>query len=359
MADVLRSGPRAAIAIRELSSLKREKTIVLALLIQLFVATFSSFLVVGLTSLYDPSSIGGGGEVPVGVSGELQDELVEAAADHESLTTVRYQDRAGAVAAFDDGDVYAVLHATETRTAAGTQVEVQAIAPAGNLRTTLVVVQLRRALTTLETDVRADRTAHLEFVPLDVPERVPASPYFGFTYTVLVPLLVFLPPFISGSIAVDSITEEIERGTLDLLRVAPVSLVDIVDGKAVGMILLAPAQVALWIGLLVFNGIRVGNPLALLVYVTAVATVVVSLGLLLGLLTRSRRRAQLLYSTLVLVLFGLATALPEHPATTVAKLSIASETSLTLAHVGLFVAVAIVGLIGTRQLAARLNPETL
>lgn len=34
------------------------------------------------------------------------------------------------------------------------------------------------------------------------------QPYFGFTYTVLVPLLTFLPVFLSGSIAVDAITEE-------------------------------------------------------------------------------------------------------------------------------------------------------
>jgi len=47
---------RAAIARRELGSLSREKTIVLALLIQLVIAAFSSFLVVGLASLYEPGA---------------------------------------------------------------------------------------------------------------------------------------------------------------------------------------------------------------------------------------------------------------------------------------------------------------
>ena len=67
MSDLL-SSPRATIARRDLASLRSEKTIVLALLIQLFIAAFSSFLVVGLTSLYDPGSVQGGG-VDVGVSG--------------------------------------------------------------------------------------------------------------------------------------------------------------------------------------------------------------------------------------------------------------------------------------------------
>ena len=43
--------PRLTIARRELQTLRSEKTIVLALLIQLFIAAFSSFLVVGLPDL--------------------------------------------------------------------------------------------------------------------------------------------------------------------------------------------------------------------------------------------------------------------------------------------------------------------
>ena len=69
--------PRYLIARREVKSLSREKTIVLALLIQLFVAGFSSFLVVGLTSLYDPGAVSSG-EVDVAVTGDAADALVQA-----------------------------------------------------------------------------------------------------------------------------------------------------------------------------------------------------------------------------------------------------------------------------------------
>jgi len=61
---------RLTIAKRELQVLGREKTIVLALVIQLFVASFSGFLVVGLVSLYDPGSVEGYGiETMPGISG--------------------------------------------------------------------------------------------------------------------------------------------------------------------------------------------------------------------------------------------------------------------------------------------------
>ena len=60
--------PRVVIARRDVASLSREKTIVLALFIQLFVAAFSSFLVVGLTSLYSPGEVSAN-EIVVGVTG--------------------------------------------------------------------------------------------------------------------------------------------------------------------------------------------------------------------------------------------------------------------------------------------------
>ena len=231
--------------------------------------------------------------------------------------------------------------------------------PEGSIRSTLIVVNVRRVLETLERQERFERAGSLEERPVPLPPEVSASPYFGFTYTVLIPLLLFLPAFISGSVAVDAITEEIERGTLEILRVAPVSLVDIVDGKAAGMVLLAPLQALLWIVLLAVNGIAVGNVLPLLGFVTAAAVIVVVLGVMLGLMTARRRQAQLLYSVFVIVLFGLAVVLPEHPATTVAKLAVGSPTVVTFAHVGGVLVIAAGLYAATRRFAGRVDPESL
>ena len=332
---------RVVVARREISSLSREKTIVLALLIQLFIAAFSSFLVVGLTSLYDPGSVEGEG-VRIGVTGEHQDALLQAGAQTDGVQSVQFDSRQGALEGFNNGAVDAVVatRTVPTDDGSGARIGVTAIAPEENLRTTLTVVQLREMLTELERSERQQRQFDLEYRPVTPPEDANASPYFGFTYTVLIPLLLFLPPFISGSVAVDAITEEIERGTLELLRVAPVSLVDIVDGKALGMILLAPLQALLWIALLSFNDIAVENVAPLLLFVTAIATIVVVVGTLLGLITARRRQAQLLYSVLVILLFSAAIVLPEHPATTVAKLAVDSQTRGTSLHVAGFVAAA-------------------
>ena len=320
------------IARRELGALSREKTIVLALLIQLVIAGFSSFLVVGLTSLYDPGTLGGE-PVTVGVSGETQDRLVAVARESEDITAERYAEPADALAAFDEGEVDAVVTGRRLAGEQGVRIGVDAVAPAEDLRTTLVVVSLRSYLSDVETVEREARAGQLEFEPLELPSEGENSGFFGFTYTILLPVLLFLPPFLSGSIAVDSVTEELERGTLELLRVAPVSLVEIVDGKAAAMGVLAPGQALLWIGLLGVNGFSVDNAVALVGFVTAITAVTVSVGIWLALLTRSRRQAQLLYSVLVLGLFGVAVVAPEHPATTVARLAADSATRSTFAHV--------------------------
>jgi len=324
-------------------SLSREKTIVLALLIQLFVAGFSSFLVVGLTSLYDPGSVSTG-EVEMAVTGDARDELLEAAAEHESAATTEYEETETAQFAFEQRRVDALLNARYVPAEdGGERIEVTARIPEGSIRSTLIVVNVRRVLETLERQERFERAGSLENDPVPLPPEISASPYFGFTYTVLIPLLLFLPAFISGSVAVDTITEEMERGTLELLRVAPVSLLDIVDGKALGMALLAPAQSLLWILLLSVNGIRVANVSVILLFVTAVAALVVTIGVVLGVATGKRRPAQLLYSVLTLVVFGAAVVLPEHPATTVAKLAVDSPTLSTYATVWGTLAVAVLG----------------
>jgi len=348
-------GARAAIARRELTSLSREKTIVLALLIQLFVAAFSSFLVVGLTSLYDPGSVSGGG-VDVGVTGDDVRDLEAAAASVDGVTALTFPDNATAAEAFQNGQVDAVL---VTDRGADSRISVTATAPDNSLRTTLIVVQLRDVLEAYERAERQDRADDIDARIVAPPPEVPASPYFGFTYTVLLPLLMFLPPFISGSVAVDAVTEEIERGTLELLRVAPITLTDIVDGKAAAMTVLAPVQALLWLVLLWLNDIAISNVVPLVLVVAAVATIVVAIGVSMGLLLRERRSAQLVYSTGVLALFGAAVFLPEHPATTVAKLAVGSPTTTTYGLVAAYVVVAAALYAAVRRYVRGVDAESL
>jgi ABC-type Na+ efflux pump permease subunit len=344
------------IARRELRVLKAEKTIVLALLIQVFIAAFSSFLVVGLVSLYDPGSVQGY-QVDVALSGvdsEARD-LLDVMNEQPGVRPVPYETRAAALEAFQQGDVDAVL-VVQRRDG---RAFVRATVPDSNIETTVTVVQVREVLRAFERDERAQRASSLQRTPLDLPPEGTTSPYFGFTYTVLVPLLLFLPVFISGSLAVDSLTEERDRGTLELLRVAPVSFSDIVDGKLLAAAGLAPAQAALWIALLRFNGTSVSHPLLLVAFVGSLAVLVVSVALAIAIVAPDRRTAQLLYSVAVLLVFGGTTVLPVNPANTAARLAIDSADPVSVAAVGVVAVLGVAAYLGLRWVTRWVDPATL
>jgi ABC-type Na+ efflux pump permease subunit len=317
---------RLRLALRELASLRAEKTVILALVIQLFIAAFSSFLVVGLVSLYDPGS----DTVDFAAAGDA-DELV-AAAEGESAWNVRpYESEEAATRAFENREVDAVLITERTGGGVGDEVVVEVLAPEGDLRTTLIVTAARGLLQRYEDVERDLRAAELGVETLPVPDAG-SSPYHGFTYAVLVPLLMFLPVFISGSITADSVTEEFERGTLDLLRVSPLSDTAIFDGKAATAVAIAPAQALLWLTLLRVNGVVIDAPLALLVLIAGVTAVAVGFGATVALWFKERKQAQFVYSVGIVIFFALTFAFPESSANTVAKLAAGGATDTTLAH---------------------------
>ncbi|MBZ6493313.1 ABC transporter permease [Natrinema longum] len=350
-------GARWAIARRELASLRSEKTILLALAIQLFIAGFSSFLVVGLVSLYDPGSIDDY-QTTVAVTGDDTEELLAAASEQSGVTARRYSDRGTAYDAFETDEVAAVLDANRTDDG---RLSVRVTAPEEGLRTTLLVVQLRNTLEHVERVERQQNAdaGRLEQSPVPVPSQIQASPYVGFTYTVLLPLLCFLPVFISGSIVVDSVIEERQRGTLELLRVAPLSLADVIDTKLLSIAALAPVQAIAWLLLLAVNGTTIAGPAALIVVVAALSVLVVTVGTGVALWAPDRRQAQLLYSVATVGALVVATALPEHPANTVAKFAIGNPTATTWGLLAAYCLLAVGAFVALRLAIGRLEADSL
>lgn len=347
--------PRLTIAKRELNGLRREKTILLALAIQLFIAAFSSFLVVGLVSLYDPGSVEGY-TVDVAITGDAAADLLAVAARQDGLDPTRYGSQEAAYAAFRSGRSDAVLVADRRQNG---RTGVRATVSDGNVRTTLVVVQLRETLEAYERTERERLADRLDETPLELPPERRSNPYYDFTYTVLVPLLLFLPVFISGSIAVDSITEELDRGTFELLRVAPVSLIRILDGKLLASAALAPAQAALWLVLLSINGTHIANVLGLLALVAAFSLLLTAVGVAISLLAPDRRIAQPVYSVCALGAVGAGAAFSHGPVNTVARLAIDSAGPGTITAAVGYGLLAVCVYAATRRLIGHIDAAAL
>lgn len=287
--------------------------------------------------MYDPAALAGSG-ITIGVTGEARDDLITSIESDGPWELTRYENPEAAMSAFQNGHVDAVLIASPVP---DQTVNVRALVPDESVRSTVIVVHIREALQAYEHNRRVELGDRLQRTPLPLPDLPDTPPTFIFTYTVLLPLLMFLPAFISGSIAADAITEEIDAGTLEVLLLTPLEPVEIIDGKMLAMIGLAPAQAAAWLALLWVNGTPIAHPLPILITVTAVAGIVVAMGTGLAAVFGDRQSTQLVYSLAVILVFVVATVLPESPPNMIAKFAVANPSPTSYQLVAVYAVVAL------------------
>lgn len=317
------------VAKKELKELMKEKTFILAIVIQLFIASFSTFLVIGLTSFYDPSALGNGDieGVNIGVVGTEEDELYNILMQN-NVRTYLYQDFMPAYGDFFDRRIDAII-VTPAGTAEGTDLlNVDIYLPKSEIKATSVSLHLKDSLEEYEQSVRDIRTQRLKgYTPIEfniIERGWGSSTFFEFVYVALLPLLLFTPAFISGGLIVDFITEEYERKTMDLLMVSPASLLEIITGKAMLAILIVPIQSFVWMLLLSMNRISISNPFQILLVVTLIAAVLVFSSTMIAALFKDRGVAQLLYSFVLIFLFMSSYLFTNSPLNLVTRLSINS-----------------------------------
>ncbi len=311
------------IARKEWNSLLLEKTLILAMIIQLLIASFSSLLVIGLASFFDPSALNKydmeRGKIGVVGDGELKQFLRDS-----HIHPRYYQDIESALTDFNNNRIDAVLVIPPTVSSGSEIIQLKLYLPASDIRGTLVTLQLKKPLEEFESYVRDIRAPRIGFEPvrLYVDEILKkTSTYFEFIYGILIPLLVFTPVFISGGLIIDMVTEEYERKTIDLLEVAPMSFSDILNGKMLVAVLIVPMQALLWLALVGLNRIAVHNIFGILIVTTVMAAVIVLLGAIIAVKYRDRTLSQYLYSLILIFLFLGAYLFADSPFNLVTRLS--------------------------------------
>ncbi len=285
---------------RELRSIRREKTIVFALFIQLFIAAFSSFLMIGVMSFYSPETIGENAPIYVNV-GILSppDSTVAYYVERDSgVSAERYNSLEAAEAAFKSGRVDAVMVIPPR---IGGIVDMTLILPQSDAESMLITMTLDRPLNAAENALRRESGIELKYEDLE------GKPHtqFEFLYSIIIPVLMFFPALIAGSITIDTISEELQNKTLDTLWAAPVSLGTIFSSKILTAGFTALVQCLLWIGLLSLNSLSVHRIPLVLLLATLIAFCV-SLGAgIIALILRDRERAQFVYSVGLVTMAGL------------------------------------------------------
>jgi len=160
------------IAKKEFRGLFNEKTILLAVLLQLFIALFSSFLMVGLTSMYDPSSLSKYSRYRYSVAYAGNESELLTYLERSPDFRVYQMDLSTAVAALGQRKLAAVIYVPDTPPDAVDPIKitlytVQMISRAQSLMSN------SRTFPEIRADPQADTRGRLDVQP--VPLQIPAS----------------------------------------------------------------------------------------------------------------------------------------------------------------------------------------
>jgi ABC-2 type transport system permease protein len=312
------------VAKKELAGINYEKTILFAILLQLFVALFSSFLMVGLTSLYDPSSVSQYSRFRYSIAYAGADSTLLDRLEGSEDFMVYDMDLSQALGALKERKLAAVLYVPDTPPDAQDPVQVTLYTLQNDIQATVVGVKLKEVLLGFEADLRDARAARITEEPLDVefPPAARAEGFYEFVYGLLIPLLMFMPAIISASLVIDLITEEYQHQTLETLVSTPVTFTEMVWGKILTCEILVPIQAAVWLFLLMLNGIRIQNPVAILILVSIASLILILISALTALHYRERTAAQFIYSTALVVVILIVVAVPGNPLNLIVRASV-------------------------------------
>ncbi|MGE5831683.1 MAG: ABC transporter permease, partial [Methanomicrobiales archaeon] len=292
--------------------------------LQLFVAMFSSFLMVGLTSLYDPSSVSQYSRFRYSIAYTGANSTLLGRLQDSDDFTVFEMDLSPAIESLKERKLAAVLFVPDIPPDSPDPVQVTLYTLQNDLQATVVGVKLKEVLLAFEGDLRTARAARISAQPIELafPPAAPAEGFYEFVYGLLIPLLMFMPAIISASLVIDLITEEYQHETLETLISTPVTFAEMVWGKILACEILVPVQAAAWLLLLAVNGIRISNPVPILLLVSAASLILILLSALTALHYRERTAAQFIYSTALVIVILLVVAIPGNPLNLIVRASI-------------------------------------
>ena len=292
---------------REVRSVLREKTIVFAIVIQLLIAAFSSVILIGLMSFYDPGSIGQNTNLhfDVGLVGGQNAGPLAGYLDDAGLAVTTFSSEADALAQMRSGGVDAVLIIPNTTGV----VNMQLYLPQSDSESTVVLMVLETPLSKYEDYLRGQNGVPVLYTDM----KGQPSTTFEFLYSFIIPMLMLFPAFIAGSMIIDSISEEVENKTLDTLLAAPVSLNTVLFGKVTASVLLAFIQCIAWVLLLSVNHLYIQNAVLVLLLALIVAALVTLGSAVISMYFKDRERSQFAYSILLVMAAGICLVVNPSP----------------------------------------------
>ncbi len=282
---------RAMIA-KDLKMIARERTIISAIAILIFIASFSSIITFGLLVLYKPDFIALSG-VKVGVAGDCP-ILKMSGAD------VKYTILKDGLNDFYGGKIDALIYLPEENASSVNFVtvylpkdEISGIIASSKVKDILKEYQERLRKINGIPPSHGFRFYDENFRRAEIREG--SSITFRFIYAVLIPLLLITTAIISGGLAIDLISEEYETKTYEVILSTPMSSSEFISSKIFVSLLISSILSLIWIVLIYLN-VGIQNPVFLFILSISLSMIFSSLGSISSLVFKDRERSQLVFS---------------------------------------------------------------
>jgi ABC-type Na+ efflux pump permease subunit len=308
--------PFLAVVKKELGSVLRDRTILIALLLQLFIASFSSGLLLGMLSLYDADTIlrETGSWIKIGLVETAEDPL-DTILTERGVTVISFGTLTQAQSAFYAGEIHAIVDIP--RDANGIT-EIKLYLPSSNTVSSLIRVAVQEPLKQYENYLRSQKGVEIHYTDL----QGEPSTSFEFVYSVLLPTLMFFPAFVAGSLSIDSLTEEFENNTLQTLLSAPLTVNRMISAKILSVLILSILQCGAWLVLLRLNGIAIQNAGWVFLLALIISGITATSAALAAILLKDRERSQFIYALMLLAAVAVSNLLDLSPIITLSRLAI-------------------------------------
>ena len=308
--------PFLAVVKKELGSVVRDRTILIAILLQLFIASFSSALLLGMLSLYDADTIlrENGAQIRIGLVDAADDSLGTLLANR-GLTVLPFATLTQAESAFYEGKISAII---DTPQDAKGLTEIKLYLSDSNTISSLVRVAVQEPLKQYENYLRSQQGVEIHYADL----QGEPSTSFEFVYSVLLPILMFFPAFVAGSLSIDSLTEEFENNTMQTLLSAPLTVNGMISAKILSVFALSFLQCGAWLVLLKLNGIAIQNISLIFLLALIVSGITSISAALCAILLKDRERSQFIYALLLLAGVAISNLLNLSPIIILSRLAV-------------------------------------
>ena len=312
------------IVFKELKDIAREKTFTSTLLLQIFLITFYSLAIMGILMVYAPARVGYGSidavVVHSGVYPQIFIETLEANGNFRIQTDT----------ILDNFKHDIVVYYPNLPEDTARELILQVYVKNGTMRSNYVINEIKQSFLEYEEKLRSVKSYVDDIYPvrpmigavkLDESILTVYSLIFEFKYLLMVPLLLFLPIYLSGTLFIDLYTEEIEKKTLMILSAAPIKLKQIINQKIFAALILSIIQIVAWMIILDMRGVHIADWLFILPLLFIINILVLMLSAIIAVYTKNRAVAQVIFSMIMIILL-LSKGIIYNPVNIITRMSV-------------------------------------